>query len=177
MLPSSGLVLEIGSGTGQHVVHFARAMPWLRWQPSECDDACLRSIAAWLAAAGLANVASPLRLDVYDAPWPVGSAAAVVCINLIHIAPWTATIALLRGAQQTLCAGGLLYLYGPYRQGGAHTSPGNARFDAYLRAANPLWGLRDVDAVRREALAAHFALAGTRPMPANNLSVLLQKRG
>jgi SAM-dependent methyltransferase len=176
-LPAAGLVLEIGSGTGQHIVQFARALPGLRWQPSECDDACLRSIAGWLAVEQLDNVAPPVRLDVHDVPWPVASAAAVVCINMIHIAPFSATRALLRGAQRILPTGGLLYLYGPFHQGGVPTSSGNARFDAYLRAVNPRWGLRDVDAVGTEALAAGLALTSVRAMPANNVSILLHKRG
>jgi tRNA G46 methylase TrmB len=113
VLPQVGVVLEVSSGTGQHVVHFARSMPGITWQPSERDAGCLRSISEWLASEQLANVRAPLHLDVHDAIWPLSSADAIVCINMIHIAPWTATRALMRGAGVTLGAGGLLYLYGP----------------------------------------------------------------
>jgi SAM-dependent methyltransferase len=137
ILPEAGVVLEISSGTGEHIVHFARLMPRITWQPSEVDADCLRSIAGWVAFEGLANVRPTLRLDVNDAPWPVGPVDAIVCINMIHIAPWPATQALMRGAGAALRGSGLLCLYGPYRIRGKHTSPSNHAFDAQLRAGNP----------------------------------------
>ena len=175
ILPQVGVVLEISSGTGQHVVHFARSMPGITWQPSERDAGCLQSISAWLASEGLANVRAPLHLDVDDAVWPVSSADAIVCINMIHIAPWRATRALMRGAGVTLRAGGLLYLYGPYRRQGRHTSASNLAFDAQLRATNALWGVRNLEDVTGEANAAGFEAVRTIEMPANNLSVVFRK--
>ena len=153
VLPQSGLVLEVGSGTGEHAVHFARAMPHLTWQPSEQDAACLRSISSWIAVEAQTNVRPPLSLDVANAQWPIAAADAIICINMIHIAPWSATQALLRGAKRILPIGGLLCLYGPYRVAGKHTSASNRAFDAQLRAMNSDWGVRDLDAVSNEARA------------------------
>ena len=175
-LPGQGLVLEVSSGTGQHVVHFARAMPYLTWQPSERDEDCLQSIAHWLAAEPLGNVRAPLRLDVSDQPWPVGSAEAVVCINMIHIAPWSAAEALFHGAKTVLGPGGTLFLYGPFRREGGHTSPSNKAFDRQLRSQNPEWGVRDLDDVARHAEAQGFGAAEIHEMPANNISVVFRKR-
>ena len=176
MLPERGVVLEVGSGTGQHVVHFARAMPDLVWQPSERDADCLRSIAAWLSIEALSNVRPPLHLDVSASPWPITSAAALVCINMLHVAPWSATKALLRGSASLLSGGGVLYLYGPLRRQGRHTSPSNAAFDALLRRQEQDWGIRDPDEVARLADWAGFDLLQTHEMPSNNLSVVFRKR-
>src|SRR5579864_6298814 len=118
VLPRSGCVLEVSSGTGQHVMHFARLMSDLVWQPSECDADCLRSIVAWLAVEGLQNVREPLYLDVHGQPWPIDAVDAVLCINMIHIAHWSATYALFRGASRTLKPGAVLALYGPFRRNG-----------------------------------------------------------
>jgi SAM-dependent methyltransferase len=175
-LPDRGLVLEIGSGTGQHVLHFAREAPHLTWQPSERDAECLQSIALWLAAERPANVLAPLRLDVREEPWPISSAAAVVSLNMIHIAPWDAGMALIRGAAAILEPGAVLFLYGPFRRGDKHTSPSNEAFDRQLRAQSPAWGVRDLEEVTRYATAHGFALPETYEMPANNLSVVLRKR-
>ncbi len=176
VLPARGLVLEIASGTGQHVVHFARALPELTWQPSELDAELRLSIAALAAQEGLANVRPPLDLDVQRLPWPVARADAIVCINMIHIAPWSAAEALVAGAGQVLPAGGVLYLYGPYREGGRHTAPSNEAFDASLRAQDPAWGVREREAV--EALAEKHGLALEKrvAMPANNLSLVFRRR-
>lgn len=176
VLPERGIVLEIGSGTGQHVVHFARAMPTLTWQPSERDPDCLRSIAAWLALEKLANARAPLHLDVSASPWPIDSAVAVVCINMIHIAPWSAAEALFRGGEALLSAGGLLCLYGPFRRQGRHTAPSNATFDGHLRAQNPDWGIRDLDEVARLADGTGFDLLQTNEMPSNNSIVVFRRR-
>jgi SAM-dependent methyltransferase len=176
VLPDQGLVLEVSSGTGQHVVHFARAMPHLRWQPTERDEDNLRSIASWRAAEALPNVLEPIRLDVVDQPWPVSSAAAVVCLNMIHIAPWAAAEALIRGAEAILAAGGILFLYGPYRREGRHTAPSNEAFDQQLRSRNPDWGVRDLEEVVRFAGQHGFDASEIHEMPANNLSVVFRRR-
>jgi SAM-dependent methyltransferase len=175
VLPQSGLVLEVGSGTGEHAVHFARVMPHLTWQPSEQDEACLRSIYAWVAVEAQANVRPPFYLDVTDAQWPLAVADAVICINMIHIAPWSAAQALLRGASRVLPRGGLLCLYGPYSVAGKHTSASNRAFDAQLQAANPEWSVRDLDEVSNEARAVDLELAQTFEMPANNMVVVFRK--
>jgi SAM-dependent methyltransferase len=176
VLPDRGLVLEVGSGTGQHIVHFAREAPHLTWQPSERDGECLQSIALWLAAEGPANVLAPLRLDVGELPWPIASAAAVVSLNMIHIAPWAAGMALIRGAAAVLGPGAVLFLYGPFRRGDKHTSPSNEAFDRQLRTQDPAWGVRDLEEVARYAAAHGFGSPATHDMPANNLSVVLRKR-
>jgi len=157
VLPREGMVLEVASGSGQHALRFARRFSALDWQPSDRSAEARASIAAWVAEAELANLRRPLALDVHDEAWPVDEVAALVCINLLHIAPWSACAALCRGAARIVPAGGLFYLYGPFNLSGRHTSDGNARFDADLRARDPRWGLRDVDDVA--ALAASSGLS------------------
>jgi hypothetical protein len=174
VLPASGLVLEIASGTGQHVVHFARELPRLTWQPSDPDPDLRASIRAWIAQTGLSNVRAPLDLDVCRQPWPIEAADAAVCSNLIHIAPWPATTALMAGAARVLSATGALVLYGQYRREGQHTAPSNAAFDQQLRASNPDWGVRDLEAVVGEAASHGLALQDGIAMPANNLCVVFQ---
>ncbi len=176
LLPEQGLVLEIASGTGEHVVHFARARPALAWQPSDPDPEHLKSIRAWVAHEGLTNVREPIDFDVQRRPWPVDRADAVLCINMIHVAPWPATRDLFEGARDVLATNGLLFLYGPYRRYGAHTSPGNAAFDVQLRATDPAWGLRDMEDVVATGERAGFALVETVAMPANNFSLAFRKR-
>ena len=175
VLPPRGLVLEIGSGTGQHVAHFAKALPALTFQPSEMDVERHASIEAWAAAAKLTNVRPPLAIDVTQGPWPVAAADAVVCINVIHISPWEATLALMAGAGRILSAGGVLVTYGPYMRGGAHTSQGNEAFDASLRARNPLWGIRDIAKVAEVAGNEGLVLGEIVPMPANNFTLIWRK--
>lgn len=175
VLPCEGLVLEIASGTGQHAVHFAAALPRVAWQPSDVDASLRDSVSSWVRASGLANVRDPVALDVTRRPWPVAAADAVVCINMIHIAPWEAALALLKGAASILREGGVLYLYGPYRRRGAHTAPSNERFDAELRSRDPRWGVRDLEAVVDVARANGLALREVAEMPANNLSVVFEK--
>ncbi|HVL58649.1 MAG TPA: DUF938 domain-containing protein [Burkholderiaceae bacterium] len=172
VLPPAGLVLEVGSGTGQHAVHFAAELPQLRWQPSDPDPAARDSIRQWIADAGAANVEPPLELDVRREPWPLARADAVVAINVIHIAPWEAAKSLIAGAARILPPGGVLFLYGPYRRGGAHTAPSNAAFDAQLRAQDPRWGVRDLEDVEALAAASDLSLDRIVEMPANNLSVV-----
>lgn len=173
VLPPRGLVLEIASGTGQHVVHFAGVLAALQWQPSDPDPELRRSIRERSAQARLPNVLPPVDLDVQRLPWPIGRVDAIVCSNMVHVAPWAATLALMEGARTALAAGGVLFLYGPYRRGGRHTSPGNEAFDAALRAEDPEWGLRDVEGVIGEAKREGFVLREIVEMPANNLSVVL----
>lgn len=173
VLPRSGLVLEIASGTGQHVAHFARALPALEWQPSDPDPGSRASVLAWTKE--LANVRAPLDVDVRR-PWPLERADAIVCINMIHVAPWAAAEALLAGAGTVLEPGGVLFLYGPFRRFGQHTAPSNEAFDASLRAQDPEWGVRDLEAVEDLASAGGFSLEEVVAMPANNFSEVLRKR-
>jgi SAM-dependent methyltransferase len=175
VLPARGTVLEIASGTGQHVVHFARALPRLEWQPTDPDGELRAVIAARVAAAQLPNVRPPLELDVLDGSWPSAAADAVLCSNMIHIAPAAATPALLRGAARVLGAGAPLALYGPYKRDGRHTSASNAAFDDSLRARDPDWGVRDLDEVAAAALGHGFELGEVVEMPANNLMVVLRR--
>jgi len=174
VLPSSGLVLEIASGTGEHAAFFAPLFPALRWQPSDASAAHLDSIRAWSAASGAANIAPPLLLDVEREPWPIAHADAILNINMIHIAPWSAAEALFRGAARTLPAGGLLYLYGPFKRGGVHTADSNQRFDERLRGEDPRWGVRDLDDVTTLAASVGFAAPTIIPMPANNQSLVFR---
>lgn len=174
-LPGSGLVLEVASGSGQHAACFAAALPAISWQPSDPDAAACRSIAAWRAASGLANLREPLVLDVTRQPWPAQQADALVCINMLHIAPWEAALALLAGAARSLPGGAPVCLYGPFLGGGVPVAPSNARFDADLRRRNPAWGLRDLDQVVSEARRQGLALDAVVEMPANNLSVVLRR--
>lgn len=175
VLPASALVLEIASGSGEHAVHFARALPAVVWQPSDPDEAARRSIVAHTRAAGRANIRSPLAIDAACQPWPVTRADAVVAINMIHIAPWGATTGLMAGAGATLADGGVLYLYGPFREHGAHTAPSNAAFDDSLRAGNASWGVRDIEAVLAAGRTHQLHLAERVAMPANNLSLIFRK--
>lgn len=176
VLPATGTVLEVASGTGQHAIHFAAALPHLVWQPSDLDDEARASIAAWTAHSGLANVRPPLALDVRDASWGIEAAAAIVCINMIHISPWASAQALIGGAGRLLGPGGVLFLYGPYRRSGAHTAPTNAAFDEQLRRRNPAWGVRDMEDVVALADAAGFDADEPVEMPANNFSLVFRKR-
>jgi SAM-dependent methyltransferase len=176
VLPRRGLVLEIASGTGQHVVHFAKALPDVTWQPSDPDAEFRKSIALRVREERPANVNGAIDLDVTKLPWPLQSADAVLAINMIHVAPWPATLALFEGAKDLLSTGHVLFLYGPYRRFGSHTSEGNAQFDLDLRANNPEWGLRDLEAVSDVAAGARFVLAETVEMPANNFSLIFKRR-
>jgi SAM-dependent methyltransferase len=175
VLPRTGFVLEIGSGTGQQVAHFARALPHLTWQPSDPDADFRKSVQEWIIREGLGNVRAPVELDVFRHPWPLARADAIVCINMIHVAPWAATGALLGGAKDVLPDGGVLFLYGPYRRFGRHTAPSNEAFDAQLRAQDPGWGLRDLEAVVELAGAAGLELEEVVDMPANNFGVIFRK--
>jgi len=174
-LPSRGLVLEVASGSGEHAAYFAQSFPALSWQPSDPDPQALASIAAHRADASLPNLLAPLLLDVTAAPWPIERADVVMCNNMIHIAPWVACEGLIAGAARVLPAGGMLYLYGPYKIDGRHTAPSNAEFDARLRSQNAAWGIRDLADVGQLAERHGFGPAETVPMPANNLSVIFRR--
>jgi hypothetical protein len=176
VLPATGRVLEIGSGTGQHVAHFAKALPDLTFQPSEMDAARHASIAAWIAHERLANVKPPIAFDVTRFPWPVQAAEAIVCINVIHISPWEATLALMRGSGELLASGSVLATYGPYRRAGAHTAPSNEAFDASLRQRDPRWGVRDMEEVAAVAKARGLELEESIPMPANNFTLVFRRQ-
>ena len=170
-LPTHGVVLEIGCGTGEHAVCFAEAMPALTWLPSDPDPASRASTASWIMFKGLNNVLAPLDVDTRSAEWGVEGLApfdAMVSINMIHIAPWAATIGLFSGAGRLLRSGGLLLLYGPFMHNGAHNAPSNAAFDESLKARNRSWGLRDIAEIEGVAEAAGLRLDETVDLPANN---------
>lgn len=175
VLPERGLVLEVASGTGEHSLHFARLFPKLLFQPSDPDPAALRSIEAWRVEEGLFNLLPAISLDARAATWPVAEADAILAINMVHISPWAATAGLMRGAARLLSAGAPLYLYGAYRQAGVETAPSNEAFDQSLKARDPEWGLRDLEAVAAEAKENGLALESVTPMPANNLSLVFRK--
>ena len=173
-LPPSGTVLEVASGSGEHIVHFAAAFPHLDWQPSDPDPAGLASIAAWRTEVGLANVAPPLTLDASASDWPVTRADAILCINMVHISPWEATLGLVAGAARLLAPGAPLILYGPYIEAEVPTAESNLDFDANLRARDPAWGLRDTGTVKAAAANAGLAFTERRAMAANNLMLLFR---
>ena len=179
----SGDVIEAGSGTGQHVVHFAGQTPDIIWWPSDLNDAHLRSIEAWRAHSGLANIKPPLRIDLSDAAWCAamhdgsgpGPLLTVFSANVIHIAPWRVAEGLFAGAGRYLRDDGRLFLYGPFKRGGKHTAISNAVFDTSLRERDPEWGVRDVEALQQLAANAGLALAATAEMPANNLILAFER--
>jgi len=169
---TTGDVLEVGSGTGQHVTEFARRAPYLTWWPSDIVPAHLASIAAWGELAQLGNLRAPQRIDLNDPDWHWQGGrnlAAIICINVLHIAPWQVSQNLMAGAGRLLRDGGRLFVYGPFKRDGAHTAPSNAAFDASLRAENPDWGVRDVRDLDALAQAAGLSPAEITTMPANNL--------
>lgn len=177
-LPQTGRALEIASGTGQHAVAFARAFPRIEWVPSDPDRFARESIAAWSQEAQLPNLLPPLDIDVSRPGWHEGLGMpfqAILAINLVHISPWTATLGLLEGAGGLLESGGVLYLYGAYRRGGEHTAQSNVRFEEWLEAQSPEYGVRDMADVEREANAQGLALAEAIEMPANNFSLIFRK--
>ena len=175
VLPRPGRVLEVASGTGEHAVHVAAALPDLVWQPSDRNPDALRSIEAHRAMAGLPNLERPLPLDLLRPPWPGPPAHAIVAINMVHISPWTAKQGLFDLCAQRLALGGVLYLYGPFIEVGVETAPGNAAFDAGLRQQDPAWGLRRVDEIRDLADTRRLALVERIAMPANNLSLVFRR--
>lgn len=167
-LQDRGTVLEIASGTGEHALAFARRFPQLLWQPSDPDPQALASIAAW-AAEGPANLRTPVQLDVCAAEWPLDRADAILCVNMVHIAPWEASLGLLAGAARIVGPGAPLILYGPWIEAGIPTAPSNQAFDISLRDRDPRWGLRLVEDFAAEADQRGFRLVERRHMPSNNL--------
>ena len=174
VLPPAGLVLEVASGTGEHALHFARAFPALTFQPTDPDPLALASIEAWRSEAP-DNLLPPLMLDAAGEDWPVDRADALLCINMVHISPWPATLGLLRRASRVLSAGAPLVLYGAYRRAGVPTAPSNEAFDESLKARNPEWGLRLLEDVVAEAAAVGLSLERVVDMPANNITVILRR--
>ena len=174
-LPPSGLVLEVASGTGEHAVHFARTFPHLRWQPSDPDPAARDSIETWREDEGLANVVPPLDLNAADTAWPLAQAAAVLCINMAHISPISATEGLVAGAARLLGRDAPLILYGPWLEADVETAPSNLAFDADLKSRCPEWGLRQVEWLDRIAAGAGFRRTRRVAMPANNLILVYRK--
>lgn len=175
-LPARGHVLEIASGSGQHAVTAARALPDIIWQPSDPSSEALQSIEAWRTADSLPNLRAPLRVDM-TAPdtWPDQTYDAVVCINMIHISPWQATEGLMALASKVLPVGGLLYLYGPYLEKDVPLAPSNAAFDQSLKSRNPEWGLRDSRDVSLEAKKYGLRFTRRVEMQANNISLMYRR--
>jgi len=174
-LPESGLVLEIASGTGEHAVHFAGRFPQLEWQPSDLHPDALASIRAWRAEAGLPNLREPLTINASSASWPIDEADAVLSINMVHISPWTSALGLLDGAARILSPGAPLIMYGPWLKDDVPTAPSNLAFDADLKHRDPAWGLRRVEDFAAAAGERGLRLIETRPMPANNMMLLLRR--
>ena len=174
----AGDVLEVGSGTGEHVVAYAAQSPTVTWWPSDIHPRHLASIAAWRAHAELANVRAPVRVDLLDAAWSAAlpmpdRLTAIVCINVLHISPWRVTENLLAGAGRRLAVEGRLFVYGPFRRDGVHTAPSNVAFDASLRAQDPAWGVRDAGDIAAVAERCGLRIAQTAPMPANNFTLVI----
>ena len=179
-LPNSGAVLEVASGSGQHITYFAQKIPQLKWQPSDTNAAARASIDAWRNEMGVTEaVHTPIDLDASVDIWSLGHIKdlnAIMSINMIHISAWEACLGLLKNASRVLPAGGVLYLYGPFKVGGFHIAPSNAEFDLSLQSQNPSWGVRNLDDVAEEALKQNFQLMKTIRMPANNFSVIFHKK-
>lgn len=178
-LPPTGTVLEIASGTGEHATFFAPRLFPRKWIPSDPNPRHRDSIAAWSKYLPCENLYPPLDIDVRDSVWSVekdiSNITAIVNINMIHISPWSACLGLMAGAGRVLLSGGILYLYGAFKQNGKHTAPSNEAFDEYLRSQNPEWGLRNLEDVVAVANSHNFTLLKTWQMPANNLSVVFQR--
>ena len=175
VLPEKGTVLEVASGSGEHAVHFAGALPNIVWQPTDRDPDALRSIAAHRTAAALTNLRPPVPLDVSRPPWPTFQADAVVTINMIHISPWSTTEGLIAFCERTLASGSTLFLYGPYREADVPLAASNAAFDASLKERDPAWGLRDLGVVCGLAARHGFERVERIEMPANNLSLVFTR--
>jgi predicted O-methyltransferase YrrM len=179
LLPSNASVLEIGSGTGEHAVSFAAAMPHLTWYPSDPDPDARASAASWISFTGLGNVCAPRDIDVCASLWGVEQDApfdAVISLNMVHIAPWSASVGLFAGAGRMLRAGALLILYGPFMRDGAHNAPSNAAFDLSLKGRNPCWGVRDIADLERLVEGSGLGLRETIEMPANNRLLVFARR-
>lgn len=176
VLSADARVLELACGTGEHAVFFAGALPGVTWQTSDPDLAAHASIAAWIEAEGAANVLAPRAIDVSAAEWDMeGPFDALVAINMIHISPWEATLGLMAGAGRLLRPGGVLFTYGAYKRGGAHTAPSNETFDQWLKERDPRFGVRDLEAVEAAAKVERLTLNEVIEMPANNLALVFAR--
>jgi hypothetical protein len=175
VLPARGTVLEIASGTGEHILRFAAQMPALTWQPSDPSPEARASIAAWMAGENRTNLLPPLDINAAGADWPVARADAILAVNLVHISPWAATLGLMRHAGRILPRGAPLVLYGPFRRDGEALMPSNVAFDEDLRSRDPAWGIRDLEAVAAVAEAEGLILGPVHDMPANNLTVVFRR--
>lgn len=185
VLPPTGTVLEVASGSGEHAIFFAPRLKPRLWQPSEAEPMLRDSILAWMKEVPSDNLFPPIPLNVAESVWSieypensqvnVSEITAIIAINLIHISPFTATLGLMAGASRILPVGGILYLYGPYKRGGKHTAPSNESFDEMLQQQNPEWGVRNLEEVEAVALEKGLKLLEVVEMPANNLSVVFQK--
>ena len=174
-LPASGTVLEVASGTGEHALHFARRFPDHRWQPSDPDPGARESISAWCSEEGPDNLAAPIALDAAQPDWPIAKAAAILCINMVHISPVAATLGLLNGAAHVLAPEAPLILYGPYFERDVPTTPSNIAFDASLGSRDPQWGLRELSWLDAEAAERGFLRKRRVEMPANNLMLVYRR--
>jgi hypothetical protein len=175
VLPITGVILEIASGSGERIVHFARNFTALVFQPSDPDPDARLSAAAWARDAGVTNVRAPIALDASEPVWPIASADGIICINMIHISPWEAMLGLMKGAAAILPSASPLYLYGPYIREGFTTAPSNQAFDRSLRDRNATWGLRSLEAVAAIAQSVGFSAPVITEMHANNLSVMFRR--
>lgn len=176
VLANEARVLELASGTGEHAVFFAKALPGVRWQTSDPDPNARESIGAWINAEGAANVLAPRAIDVSVPDWDVeGPYDALVAINMIHISPWEATLGLMAGAGRLLRPSGVLFTYGAYKRGGQHTAPSNEAFDQWLKQRDPRFGVRDLEEIEIAAQAHGLALREIIEMPANNLSLVFER--
>ena len=173
-LPQTGTVLEIASGTGEHAVFFASRFPDLTWQPSDADEESLNSIASWIEESAAANILPPKVIDAAR-DWPLAAAGAVLCVNMVHISPWSAAEGLFRGAARTLPPRAPLILYGPYLESDVETAPSNRAFDESLRGRNPEWGIRRLEDIDRLAGEHGFMRTARHEMPANNLTVVYRR--
>lgn len=175
VLPDVGTVLEIASGSGEHIIHFAARLPGLVWQPSDPSPDARASIQEWVNVEALTNVLPPRDIDASSENWPIDPVDAIISINMVHISPWSATQGLLKGARKHLTTGGSLILYGPYRREGHALAESNADFDADLRSRNPAWGIRTLEDVVRTAEPVGLAITSVVEMPANNLGVVFRR--
>ena len=174
-VPSAGKVLEVASGTGQHIVYFAAALKYLEWIPSEPDPDFRLSIRSRIERVKLSNIASPLDLDVTSRPWPVTQVDVVLCCNMVHVAPWEAAQELMKGAEEVLSDVGVLFLYGPYRRHGTHTAPSTESFDSQLRQQHSAWGVRDLESLEKLGQSIGLILDEVVEMPANNFGLIFRR--
>ncbi len=175
ILPDSGTVLEIASGSGEHVAYLAPHFPGLEWQPTDIDRDNFASIQSWTDDVG-GNIRAPVYLDTRESSWPTDTVSAIMCMNMLHISPWDSAVGLMAGARRVLGTDGILFIYGPFRQRGVAFAPSNASFDEFLQMQDPAWGVRDLDDVEALANKHGLVLEKVVEMPANNLSIIFRRR-